>query len=133
MPRAILVVVRIVRRDESQLLRHRHPHAVPAKRLLVPIEVLQTLARDRVAVHGRVLLVPEGDAGAGDALAAGLGALRAYRALLATLELSQAMSVYPRAVGREPARLAVVAYLPLSAGEAVGERKVSRNQFGQHV
>lgn len=86
-PRHILIIVGIVGGDESQLLRDGDPDAVAAESLLVAVEVLQALARHRVAVHGRVLLMAEGDAGAGDALAAGLGALRADGALLAALEL----------------------------------------------
>lgn len=81
--RAIFVVIWVVGRDERQLLRHRHPNAVATKSLLVTVEVFETLARYRVAVHGWVLLVAEGDAGAGDAFTAGFGALRADRALFA--------------------------------------------------
>ena len=85
--RAIFIVIWVVGRDECQLLRHRHPNTVAAKGLLVAVEVFETLAGHRIAVHGRVLLVAEGDAGAGDAFTAGFGALRADRALLAAFQL----------------------------------------------
>jgi hypothetical protein len=81
--RTFFVVIWVVGRDERQFLRHRNPNTVAAKGLLVAVEVFETLARYRVAVHGRVLLVAEGDAGAGDAFTAGFGALRADRALFA--------------------------------------------------
>ena len=85
--RTIFVLIWVVGRDESQLRRHRHPNTVATKSLLVAVEVLETLARYRVAVHGRVLLVAEGDAGAGDAFTAGFGALRADGALFAAFQL----------------------------------------------
>jgi hypothetical protein len=130
--RTIFVLVWVVGRDERQLLRHRHPNAVAAKGLLVTIEVFEALARHRVAVHGRVLLVAEGDAGAGDAFTAGFGALRADRALLAAFQLQkQCQSSSSFAV--LSITLLSIAYLPLSASEAVSERKVSRKSFKQHV
>jgi hypothetical protein len=88
MCRPILILVRVIGSDEGQFVRHRHPDSLPSKSLLVAVEVLETLARHRVTVHRRVLLVAEGDAGAGDAFAAGFGALRADGTLFAAFELS---------------------------------------------
>lgn len=70
----------------------------------------------------------EGDAGAGDAFAAGFGALRADGTLFAAFELS--LTGQPIVSNRLSISLSMVswgtAYLPLAAGEAVSQRKVSR-------
>lgn len=70
----------------------------------------------------------ESDAGAGDAFAAGFGALRADGTLFAAFELS--ITSQPIILVRLYLCLSVAslgtAYLPLAAGEAVSQRKVSR-------
>ena len=74
----------------------------------------------------------EGDAGAGDAFTAGFGALRTDRALLAAFKLRKSCQSSSSTAVLFVTALSI-AYLPLSASEAVSERKVSRFSFKQHV
>lgn len=83
----IVVFVWVVRVHESEITRYVHPCCLLRERLFISVKVLQAAFTVFARVHRWVLLVSEGDASGGDALAASLYALRAYWSLFAALQL----------------------------------------------
>ena len=85
----IFVLVWVACMHKSEVLGYGNPLHALAECRLVAVETLQTAIILLAAIHRRVLLMSEGDAGAGHAWSLSFNALSAYGAFFAALELEK--------------------------------------------